>query len=62
MIASLSRAFKPSRLSAAIERDVEKVRARLDYPEDGELVGYRDALEALDRLARLAHAARRAAT
>jgi len=43
-------------ISRAVERDVEKVRARLDYPDTGELADYREALEALDRLARLAHA------
>lgn len=49
-----------STLSArSIEALVEKVRVRLDYPEYGELAGYREALEALDRLAQLAHDARR---
>lgn len=43
----------------SIEALVEKVRVRLDYPEYGELAGYREALEALDRLAQLAHDARR---
>lgn len=46
----------------SIEALVEKVRVRLDYPEFNESQGYREAVEALDRLASLAHEARRAAT
>lgn len=45
----------------SVEALNEKVRVRLDYPDQGELAGYRDAVEALDKLTEMAHSARREA-